>query len=483
MKNRKTKKTPGVILIILLLLLTGCDVNFGRGDEANAIQASGIIEMVKVNIASEIGGRVSEVYVSESDKVQIGDELFRIEDPILEAQKQQAEAAIGASEAMLKSAHAVLETAKVNKKIAQSAADETYIQYQIVLEQSRLAEAPERAQAWVQKPPAGFVSPSWHFATPPWYFTKPEEINAAKNEADTARQALEKVQQEYTAILEKPGNEKIKAAEERLADAQAAFVIANEIKNRKVNEREKDTFDDQRDALYDQAKDDLEDAQKALDDLLSKDTADELLEARARLAIAQERWEIAQDRLRQLNTGEKALPVLAAEARVQSAKDNVALTDSQIAQAQAGVQQAQKAVEQAQAALGLINIQMEKLVVHSAAAGVVMTRNIEPGEVIQPGFSVMTIGQEDQLTLKVYIPEDEYGRISLGDRAIITVDSYPDKQYNAVVNQIAEQAEFTPRNVQTKEDRQTLVFAIQLAIEYPQGDLKPGMPADVVFSE
>ena len=76
-----------------------------------------------------------------------------------------------------------------------------------------------------------------------------------------------------------------------------------------------------------------------------------------------------------------------------------------------------------------------------------------------------------------------WGKINLGDRATLTADSFPNKTFDVVVIRIADQAEFTPRNVQTKEERQTTVCAIELSVTDSDGKLKPGMPADVEFGE
>jgi len=126
-------------------------------------------------------------------------------------------------------------------------------------------------------------------------------------------------------------------------------------------------------------------------------------------------------------------------------------------------------------------VQLKKLVVYASETGVVLSRDIEPGEVTQAGVSVMTIGQLDTLKLTVYIPEDRYGQINLGEAAPVTVDSFPGEVFQGHVTHIADQAEFTPRNVQTTEGRRTTVFAIELAIQNPDGKLKPGMPSDVCF--
>ncbi len=126
-------------------------------------------------------------------------------------------------------------------------------------------------------------------------------------------------------------------------------------------------------------------------------------------------------------------------------------------------------------------MQIDLLVVKSTGSGVVMTRSVEPGEVVQPGLAAMTIGQLDNLTITVYIPEDKYGQINLGDTATLAADSFPGEIFQATVTRIADRAEYTPRNVQTKEDRQTTVFAIELSVSDPDGKLKPGMPTDVVF--
>ncbi len=120
--------------------------------------------------------------------------------------------------------------------------------------------------------------------------------------------------------------------------------------------------------------------------------------------------------------------------------------------------------------------------IRSYQDGVVLERLFEPGELATPGSSLLTIGDLYQLNLTVYVPEDRYGVIMLGSSYPVTVDSFPNRVFQGKVTHIADQAEFTPRNVQTVEGRKNTVFAIRLSLDNPDLALKPGMPADVNFS-
>jgi multidrug resistance efflux pump len=173
-------------------------------------------------------------------------------------------------------------------------------------------------------------------------------------------------------------------------------------------------------------------------------------------------------------TGEDSLRVQAARASVRQAETNLAQAESRLTQAQAAVDQAQTQVD-------LMDVQRDKLKVSAPINGVVLSRSIEPGEVVSVGSAAMTLGQLDQPYITVYIPEDRYGEIMLGQQAEVTVDSFPNQVFRARVQRIADQAEYTPRNVQTDEGQRTTVFAVELAVDDPTGSLKPGMPADVVF--
>ncbi len=113
--------------------------------------------------------------------------------------------------------------------------------------------------------------------------------------------------------------------------------------------------------------------------------------------------------------------------------------------------------------------------------GVVLERLVEPGEFAAPGSTVIVVAELNTLTLKIYAPENRYGQISLGQVYPVTVDSFPGQTFKGQVTFISNQAEFTPRNVQTKDSRQTTVYAVQLALQPSGGKLKPGMPADVTL--
>ena len=136
---------------------------------------------------------------------------------------------------------------------------------------------------------------------------------------------------------------------------------------------------------------------------------------------------------------------------------------------------------QAKAAEKIIDIQLEKTSVTAPAEGTILINNLTVGELVGAGTVAMTIAQLDEVSLVVYVPEDVYGLIQLNQKMSVEVDSYPNKTYPGQVVSIAQEAEFTPRNVQTVEGRKSTVFAIEIRIENPNNELKPGMPADVDF--
>ncbi len=112
--------------------------------------------------------------------------------------------------------------------------------------------------------------------------------------------------------------------------------------------------------------------------------------------------------------------------------------------------------------------------------GVVTVRHREPGETAPPGAPVLTLMNPDDRWVRIYVQEDRIGRLALGQPATITSDSYPDRTYEGRVTFIASEAEFTPKNVQTPEERVKLVYAVKVqVVGDPAFELKPGMPADV----
>jgi HlyD family secretion protein len=138
-------------------------------------------------------------------------------------------------------------------------------------------------------------------------------------------------------------------------------------------------------------------------------------------------------------------------------------------------------VETWRANLEAIQVKLDKSIITAPLDGTVLFRSIEPGEVVQPGAPIMVLAKLQDLTITVYVQENRYGLVSLGDEASVQIDSYPGETFTATVIRIADEAEFTPRNVQTAEGRQTTVFAIKLVVDDPDSRLKPGMPADVYF--
>jgi multidrug resistance efflux pump len=471
----KTEKIIVVFLglVLTVVLLTGCDAIAPA--ESEGISASGVVEAVEVSIAPEVSGKVIEVLVREGDSVQKGDSLVVLENELLGGQQDQAVAAVETAEAALASADAAISAAEVNLEVANLNLELAELQHEMVLQGRRLADLPGRQTSWNGEVPTEFDLPSW-------YFLKEEDISALEKEVEDARNNLVIERENLKDVLADVSNADIQAVEERLAFAQTSFELAEELRDRAVEQEGREAINNYLDSLYDSAEAELESAQAEYDSLLSDVGADDLLEARARVVVANERYQLALASLYQQYTGEDSLQVVQAELGVEQASLIVKQAEVALRQAHTGLIQAEKGVAQAYANLDLIELQIGKLTLSAGVDGVVLVKTIDVGELIQPGMTALTIGQLDDLMITVYVPEEKYGTIQLGDSAQVKVDSFEGQVFTATVTRIADRAEYTPRNVQTEEDRRTTVFAIELTVEDTDGKLKPGMPADVDFS-
>ena len=143
--------------------------------------------------------------------------------------------------------------------------------------------------------------------------------------------------------------------------------------------------------------------------------------------------------------------------------------------------EAQRALlRQAEANLGLAEATLANAVIVAPFAGRVTVRHREPGETVAPGAPVLTLLDPDDRWVRIYVPGDRIGWVAIGQTATITADSWPERAYEGRVVRIGSEAEFTPRNVQTPEERTQLVYPVKVRVTGdPDFDLKPGIPADV----
>jgi len=474
-------KRPPLPAIILVVLIIAAGIYYGvralNSDENGNLSASGTIESVVVNVSPQLAGRVKEVLFAEGQAVKKGDPLLSLDDSLLAAQREVAQRGVD-------SAHQALLTAQSAYNLAQA-------QYDATLTAARAQEGNARLTDWAVRTPGQFDQPLW-------YFSRAEQISAAHTQVESAQQALQEAQANLDNVVKDLNNADFVEAETRLSSARIGYLINKGVYNRsqltggkvrpedvdlpglspfapayrikihvaKTLTGDSDVVTVANDAL-DAAETELNDAQKAYDALLNTAAADRVKKARATVSVARERYESALDTLSKLQTGEYS--------------PQVKIASMALEQSQAALQQAQSAVNQSEANLALLDTQVSELTVSAPLDGVILTRNVEPGEFVQPGAVAFAMADLNNITITVYVPEDRYGQLKLGQQASVTVDSFPGETFEAEVVHIADQAEFTPRNVQTVEGRSSTVYAIKLKVNDSEGKLKIGMPADVVF--
>lgn len=274
--------------------------------------------------------------------------------------------------------------------------------------------------------------------------SRPEEIEQARAAKQQASATLDELVAGFRPQEIAVARATADAAKAELTRAESDYQRASQlIKGKAISVEDYDRMK----AAFEVAGQRAREAQEQLNLRLEGTRQEKIAEARAALAQASARYDLV-----------KAGPR-------QETKD----------QARARVQQAEAALKLAETRLGYADIV-------APMSGMVLSKNIEPGEYVAPGTPVVTIGDLEHPWLRAYISETDLGRIKLGQPVQVTTDTYPGKVFEGHISFISDQAEFTPKNVQTEQQRVKLVYRIKIDLKNPEQELKPGMPADAVIA-
>jgi len=424
------------------------------------LTGSGIIQAQQdVVISAEVGGHVLALSADEGDDVEAGTVLVRLDEDLLLAQMAQAQAVVEAAEANLVSAKAgalapEIEAARAVVDRASAQARAAGAGVDIATANLRAAQAAyEAAQARLARLAAG---------------ASERELELARLQTDLARNALWEMQARrdttrsgmddpisvpvvigdfdlgsmVVANPGAPGQWDLDLAEGTVSGAESAVAVA--------------------DMEYDQLK--------------AGPRVEDVAIMWAQVVRAEADQQVAQVQLEQTRQA-----VRVAIAQVQQSQAQLGL--AMAAARPEGVAVAKAQLDQATAEAVILEVQRDKLSLRTPIAGVVTQRTVHEGETVIPGARLFTISTLDPAILTIYIPEDRIGRVHLGQIADVRVDAYPGRTFQGQVVHIASRAEFTPRNVRTKEERVTTVFAVDIKIANPDRLLRPGMPADATCVE
>jgi HlyD family secretion protein len=454
----------GIAIVVVLLLIAAGAVGGGwfvrahpevvdrlvaeLGLEAQPVEGitgSGFIEAEEVAISSEVGGRIEAITADEGDEVQEGQVLIRLDTAMLEAQIRQAEAAVEAARAALAQVEAGVREEEIRKAEAALA--------QAIVARDGAEQAWEDAQA---------------------IRDNPQELNARIDAARAQLAVAEHQVQQTIAVKDaaEEGKVQLKRAHDMLSKGISVEIPLPDGGTMKKRVTFSEEQLDEAWAQYGLAANEWWEAWVALNSATAaRDGAQQNLEN----LLAMREKPLTMDA--QVDAAQAQYE--AAEAAVEVAQAGLDALRAGAAAEQVAVAQAK--VRQAEAALRTLQVQLEKMTLKAPRDGLVVERLVHVGEMATPGAPLLKIADLDQVELTIYIPETEVGRVGVGQRVEVTVDSYPERTFAGQVVFIASQAEFTPKNVQTKEERVNMVFAVKAQIPNPDHALKPGMPADAVI--
>ena len=450
-------------------------------ESPGGLVVSGFLRADEAIVSAELGGRVLAIHAGEGDPVQAGALIVELDNSLLQAQIDQSRADLSLAEAQLAQVKAGVRPEKVavaeaqlaQARVAEEAANVVLADAQALRDHPQdleLALVAARSQLGVLD-------------------SQEQQAQALANSADAARQFAAAAVNELETF--EPIDEWVNVGTYSVSDLPPEFpppsisdgqyrwngfkfVVKNGIVEVYARVHIAAPADLLLEARQEQA-----------------NTTYQAWQAWTGVAQAQAAYQGIESYLSDIE-GQLANP-LTLQARLNAAAGQVQTTAATVEVAQAQVEglkqgatpQQIAAVEAqlgvARAALEALEVQATRFALTSPLSGLVLSRNVHVGEVALPGAPLLAVADLKQLTLTVYVPENELGRVQLGQEIAVTVDAYPGRTFHGTITYIATGAEFTPKNVQTRDERTNMVFAVKIHLPNDDHALKPGMPANAVL--
>jgi multidrug resistance efflux pump len=482
----KHKIIPVVILLLIIGAIGGgywyvrqnpeqvtdLQVRFGLLSEEEATgdqRVSGYIEAEEVALAAETRGRITRITADEGTFVEAGQVLVELDMALLEAQIKQAEAKVATAKAQLAKVEAGVRSEEIAKAEAAVAVAE--------------ARAAARATEWQDAVALR---------------DNPQEL---ARQIDAARTALELAELKVAQAIPMKdiGEAMWELGKQRVDKVEEGIDITIEIPENMRGFSKPDNVELEEELAGAAPGDDIDahynfkEGDKRLAwsnwNMANADMWAAWVDLNSAMAARDDAETTLNDLVRLKRDPQEAqVNVAQAEAAYQSALAEVEVAEAQLAILKAGPRAEQLAlaearVKQATAALAALNVERDKQVLVTPRAGWVVERVAHEGEMAVPGVPLLTLADLTEVTLTVYVPEPDVDTVSIGQQVNVFVDSFPGQPFSGRITYISDEAEFTPKNVQTKEERVNTVFAVKIKLDNSERLLKPGMPADAVLSK
>jgi multidrug resistance efflux pump len=514
-RSRRLLIIPIILIIIIAIILIATFHNRTNGKDI--ISASGSIEAIEVEISPQVAGQIVKLLVDEGDSVQKDQVVAEIAHSKLDIQLRQAQANLSAAETRYEQAKmlATLTGTQIKTQVQQAKS-------MVEIASSRLSQAQigfdlqgTATSTQIDQAESAIAMASTRLEQAKELY----ELQQAqsKNQIEQSESALKLATSRLTIAQKGARDQEIKVVENLMAQGKSNFDTAKLNFDRMQKLFGEGAISKQQLELaqlqYDVSQAQYNSAQQQLslvkEGVRSEDKdaiQSQVDQANSLLQLA--RSAQIQNNIRGNDIESARSMVKQAESTLSLAKANALqgnLRKEDITASQAGVQQAKSALELAEAGsiqskiqdqnvllaetqvnaardvVELLQSQINDATVKSPISGTITDRAIEVGELVSPGMTVFVIADLNKVYLTIYVSEVMLGKVKLGQLADVSVDSFPNRAFKGKVTYISPEAEFTPKNIQTKDDRLKLVYGVKIEIENPDKALKSGMPADAVL--
>ena len=514
-RSRKFVLIP-IIIVILVIVVVALTLRNGS-ENKGSISASGNIEVTEVEVSSQVPGQIVSLLVDEGDSVQKGQVIAEIDHSKLDIQLRQAKTNLTAAEARLEQAKLVakLTDTQTKTQIQQAKA-------MVDTASSRLSQAQigydlqgTATNTQIQQADAAMAQASARLEQAKELY----ELQQAqsKSQIDQSDAALKLATTRLTAVQTGARDQEIKMSENMVSQAKSNFETAKLNKDRMQNLFSEGAISKQQLELaqlqFDVAQSQYNSAQEQLS-LVKEGARKEDKEAlQAQVDQANAVLQLAKSA--QIQNDVRGNDIEAASNVVKQAGSALTLAKANALQgnlrkeditaAQAGVLQAKAALDLAEAntlqskiqdqnvslaemqanaardTVELLQSQIKDAMITAPISGIVTNKVVEVGELVASGIPIFVIADLSKVFLTIYVSEAILGHVKLGQEADVKVDSFPDRTFKGKVTYISSEAEFTPKNIQTKEERLKLVYGVKIEINNSDNALKSGMPADAIL--